>query len=66
MWFECVDLTLKGLNPANDDMKTMLPPPLSFINGAACFANRNEAFTFISKILSHTSSLQSNTAPVQI
>lgn len=60
---EIAALTLFGLYPATDDMKTMLPPPRFRINGAASLASKNEAFTLTSNILSHTFSLQSRTGP---
>jgi hypothetical protein len=53
-----------GCRPAIDEMKTILPPPRSLKNGSTSLANRNEAFTFTSNILSQAFSLVSSTGPV--
>ena len=50
-------LTGIGWNPPMDEMKTIDPLPWFCIWGTTDLANKNEAFTLTSNILSHASSL---------
>ena len=50
-------LTGIGWNPPMDEMKTIDPLPCLCIWGTTDLANKNEALTLTSNILSHASSL---------
>lgn len=54
-------LTLKGLYPAIEDMIMIEDDLLHLRSGKESFMSKNVDLTLVSKILSHTSSVLSNT-----